>query len=266
MRQKIFTLLFAIAVGTGTLWASGIEVNDIWYDFDLVNQTATVTCPDRYSITKYSGSVVIPETVMHNYDIYNVIAIGDGAFDGCIDLYSVIIPNSVVNIGDDAFSGCSDLTSIVIPNSVISIGNNAFSYCSSLSTVTIGNGLTTIGDCAFVHDTSLVSINIPNSVTSIGNVPFNGCNHLPVIENCRYAGEYLVEAVDKSMSSCSIQEGTIWIGDGAFKNCNITSINFPNSVTYIQTMAFEECDSLTSINIPDGVLSIGSQAFWDCSI
>ena len=89
------------------------------------------------------------------------------------------------------------VTNAVIPNSVKSIGNYTFYNCSGLTSITF-----------------------PSSVTSIGNYAFSGCTSLPVINNIRYADTYLVEAVDKTLSSYTIKEGTRWIGNGAFSDCN----------------------------------------------
>lgn len=55
---------------------------------------------------RYTGHVVIPETVTYNGNTYPVITIGDYAFYGCSDLTSVTIPNSVSTIGYDAFYNC----------------------------------------------------------------------------------------------------------------------------------------------------------------
>ena len=55
------------------------------------------------------------------------------------------------------------------------------------------------------------------------------------------------------------------IGDGAFANSYITSVDIPDSVTSIGDYAFDRCSSLTSVTIPDGVTSIGNYAFSFCS-
>jgi len=61
-------------------------------------------------------------------------SIPESAFQGCSNLTSVTIGNSVTSLERDAFNSCSSLTSITIPNSVTSIGYSAFN-CKNLATV-----------------------------------------------------------------------------------------------------------------------------------
>ncbi len=113
--------------------------------------------------TDISGSYEIKE---------GTLAIADEAFDDCISLKSITIPNSVTSIGESAFSGCTSLKSITIPDSVTSIGDYAFYGCKSLTSVTIPDSVTSIGSWAFNGCTSLESVTIPDSVTSIGHHAF----------------------------------------------------------------------------------------------
>ena len=266
--KKIFSLLIFTLCAL-SIWAEDFQVNGIYYKI-LTDKTKEVEVTYRgtsySSYDEYSGSVTIPETVTYSGTTYSVTSIGDYAFCSCKGLTSITIPNSVKSIGMFAFAVCSGLTSITIPNSVTSIGKNSFYNCSSLTSVTIPNSVTSIGDYAFHLCSSLTSITIPNSVTSIGDGAFAGCSGLPVENNLRYADTYLVGAVDRTLSTYSIKEGTTWIGSDAFWRCkSLNSVTIPNSVTRIGDQAFDDCSSLTSITIPNSVTSIGSGAFSDCS-
>lgn len=84
---------------------------------------------------KYSGNIVVPETIEYDGIIYNVTIIADQAFSYSSGLTSVTIPNSVTNIGDGAFKGCSSLTQITIGNSVERMGMHAFGKCPEIKDV-----------------------------------------------------------------------------------------------------------------------------------
>ena len=114
----ILSVFFSISASAGV-----VEVDGIYYN--ISETTATVT-----SGNKYSGDIVIPESITFENSKYSVTSIGGTAFFGCSGLTSVTIPNSVTSIGDGAFRECSGLTSVTIPNSVTSIGDGAFEYCN----------------------------------------------------------------------------------------------------------------------------------------
>ena len=166
-------------------------------------------------------------------------------FDGCIDLSSIEIPNSVTSIEYYAFLGCSSLNNIKIPNSVTSIEGEAFSGCSSLSSIEIPNSVTSIGPSAFSGCSSLRNIEIPNSVTGIRLGVFSGCS---------------------SLNSIAIPNSVTSIEGSAFSGCSsLSSIEIPNSVTSIESSAFSGCSSLKSIKIPSSVTSISFDTFYGCS-
>ena len=55
------------------------------------------------------------------------------------------------------------------------------------------------------------------------------------------------------------------IGNGAFRDSELTSVTIPDSVTSIGRESFMGCSSLISVIIPDLVISIGKGAFQSCS-
>ena len=108
------------------------------YDFEAgglyytIISTTDLTCEVVSGDKKYTGDVIIPETVTYKNRDLNVISIGSRAFEYCSSLTSVEIPASVTEIGSEAFSGCSSLTSVEIPNSVRNIGYDAFTELHEL--------------------------------------------------------------------------------------------------------------------------------------
>lgn len=195
----------------------------------------------NYSTDRYTGNIVIPESVKYEEVSYRVTSIGNYAFSGCTGLTSVTIPSSIITIDYDAFNGCTGLTSINIPSSVIEIGASAFGGCTNLTSLTIPNSVITIGSHAFSDCSKLTFVTIPNSVKTIGQMAFSWCS---------------------ALTSVTFSNSVETIGEGAFYNCaRLASITIPNSVTYIGPEAFYLCFDLTSLVIGSGVTSIGKKAF-----
>ena len=232
--------------------ADAVEINGIYYNL-LEGAVAEVTKMPNDG--KYSGSVVIPESVIYEGKTYSVTSIGRGAFSVCSGLTPVTIPNSVTSIGNYAFAGCSGLTSVTIPNRVKSIGEGAFSGCSGLSSIKVENGnpnYDSRNNCNAIIETSsnrliagCMNTIIPNGVTLIGSGVFVGCSGL---------------------TSVTIPNSVTTIGNAAFFSCSgLTSVTIPNSVTSIGMQTFVGCRSLNSVTIPNSVTTIGEWAFADCS-
>jgi len=266
------------------------------YAFQNCSGLTSVTINSNAIVSKsYGYSYVDPEGMqrlfgeqVREYIIGDgVTSIGSYAFAGCSNLTSITIPESVTSVELSAFRDCPNLpvidniryadTYLVgavdktqstynIKDGTRFIGDNAFVGCSALTSITIPESVTSIGWFAFERCSGLTSINIPESVTNIGIYVFAGCTSLPVIDNIRYAGTYLVEAVNKAQSTYNIKEGTRFIGYDAFSGCSaLTSITIPESVTSIGFAAFSGCSALTSITIPESVTSIDDYVFNGCS-
>jgi len=51
------------------------------------------------------------------------------AFSDCVNLKSVVLPNSIISVGEGAFRNCRGLTNVKIPKSCL-IGYDVFEGCS----------------------------------------------------------------------------------------------------------------------------------------
>lgn len=149
------------------------EVDGIRY---IVGENKTVSVISKTE--KYAGNIVIPDQVEYNGDNYAVTSIAQSAFEGCVEMTSVSIPNSVTVIGESAFEGCTGLSSVVIPNSLTKIDEGTFYSCTGLKSIDIPDGVITIGQGAFSKCSSLTSVTIAGSVTSIDNNAFYDCINL----------------------------------------------------------------------------------------
>ena len=275
--------------------AESVQVGDLFYNLNESEKTAEVTSSNRNS--NYFGiiSVIVPDNINYNGDIYDVTSIGNWAFancssltsitisngvtsigmwtfQNCSSLTSIVMPNSVTSIGRNAFENCSSLTSIVIPNSVTNVGEWAFAYCSSLASVTISNNLASIQYRVFYECSSLTSVTIPENITSIDSDAFEKCTALTSItwnaKNCSDFSESKAAPFYYCFRIASFTFGNSVEYIPAYLCCrmsNLSSITIPNSVTSIGVGAFSDCTSLTSITIPNSVTSIERNAFRDCT-
>ena len=161
MKRRMFKFMFLVAVSLlGSLNASAydFEVDGIYYNvLSAENLTCEVTNGDRM----YQGDVVIPEKVTFMGRTMTVTGIGPMAFEDCVGLTSVKLPNSLTSIGESAFEDCVGLTSVKLPNSLTSIGESAFKDCYRLTSVEIPNSVTSIGEYAFYGCSGLTSVRFP---------------------------------------------------------------------------------------------------------
>lgn len=233
-------------------------------DMTIIGNWAFYNCTSLTNIT-------IPDSIT---------SIGQDAFSGC-PIVNATIPTLAISaiekgslktvaltsggsIRDNAFNRCISLTDIIIPDSVTSIGSNAFQYCDSLTSVTIGNSVTSIGVGAFSNCVSLTSITIPDSVKSIGGLAFMGCRNLTSITL-----PYGITRIDdstfnscSSLTSITIPDSVTSIGDYAFDDCkSLTNIVLPNNLESIGDSAFYDCQALTNIVLPNSLRSIGTLTF-----
>lgn len=186
-------------------------------------------------------------------------------------------------------------------------GNSVFAYCESLSEVIVKEGCTFL-EVGFEHCTSLSSLILPSSLQRIGQIHkiideleniyqsndslwykvtnysiltatasvYSGSNGNYIFKDCtglknirlpeklRFIGEKAFE--NTSLESMDIPNNVTYIWNGAFKGCTLlNTIKMPSQLKHIGSSSFQGCTSLNEILIPDNVFYVGSNAFADCT-
>ena len=161
-----------------------------------------------YGVTDISGafggcknieSVVLPQSVK---------SIGAGAFRMCTSLINVALPDGLEHIGVNAFWGCSSLKNIELPSSVTEIWNAAFKRCSALTSIALPEALKVLGGGAFESCASLSDISLPAALRTIGTGAFVGCSGLTTMRVDEENGYF------RSVDDCiiDIASGTVVAG------------------------------------------------------
>lgn len=255
--------------------------------------TYEISDDSTYAIVKRcdTGMAGVVE-IASEYEGLPVTKIADYAFEGCYNLYNVIIPNTITEIGDGIFKGCSSLGwnqnyinfksyDIIIPDSVTKIGRAIFDGTSSLNTITlpfIGDSLNsenkTIGylfgdnfdDCMWQEGDIYITIKqhsaningntfnfLKQGYTCVINLDLSSCDFTTIEEGSFSYWEYIGEL--------KLPNTVTTIGEESFNNAYLCYFFvLPSSLTSIGAKAFNECGGFQKVTISENVESIGSQA------
>lgn len=214
-----------------------------------------------------AGEIIIPDEFKNK----PVREIGESAFDGCVNIESIVMTENVVTICDKAFYGCNNLKCVKMP-SVMDLSTSAFYGCTAVEelvipadflmqlrlashntlnldsirkiTITPGFATTVVTSEVFSECENIIELSIEVGITEIGSSAFESCKNLEVV---------------------SLPDGLLTIGDSAFWGCKgIKEIVIPNTVTLIEGGAFGYCKGITSVYLPDSIEGVGKSAFYGC--
>ena len=275
MKQKLFTLLLAVAASVGTMFAASFA------GFDVSNTSLSV-------LIQNTANVTVVETPAENYThTVNLINGGEGTFTmGGITfsftheeagkiaykIYNTYIqPNGLDReIRIPTVEG--EQVNVILTESCAGILVNGVSH----DFFSGDNILTATGSSIVLKNSSAkpkISAILPfgsiyDEHVQIGDLYYNldGTNQTAEVissNSGKYSGNIVIPS---SVTYNSVTYSVTSIGNGAFWDCTgLTSVTIPNSVTSIGEWAFENCTGLTSVTIPNSVTSIADHAFSSCS-
>jgi len=226
-----------------------------WYDYKALLQSIII----EEGVTSI-GNNAFCESSIHSvtFPESSLKTIGVGAFQYCVNLKSVTIPDGVTHIIGYSFYDCKEMTSFTIGKGVISIGPYVFSGCFSLPAIEVSDGnnyFTSENGVLFSKDKKIFrqypaakqgnNYTIPEGVTAIEHDAFESCNELRSV--------YIPKTVS-------------FIGSWVFGNCsNLNSVIIPYGVTQIGEYCFANCKNLISVSLPASLMAIGQMAFINCT-
>ena len=329
--KSLVLTLFCLALGSQQMSAIDIEVgNDltgytITYDiYTFANSTSAAPYASMKKVTPRWGGMGEYTTLNLYYlwyylDYYPIKSVGAEACKGLTGLKSVNLSLSdITEIGANAFNGCTNLETLSLPNTLIELRYGAFENCSKLESVTLPSTLMLMYNRAFAGCSSLSTVR--SSRTSPANLydypnVFEGISedcvlYIPFGTKSTYEAKgwtedvfgggiieettFLVNGVRYSQTG----ETTVSVGNGresamiynetgvltipesirvngntysvtsvashAFLNCSqLTSITLPSTINDIAENAFEECNGLTALNVGMTALPSTSEGGWD---
>ena len=256
LRKLVFAAMILVGIN---VYAHDFVVEGIYYNFlDKIQKTVAVTFEGQYSLyfEEYSGDIVIPATVEYEGVTYTVTEVNE-AFNGCENVKSVSLPNTIKTIGGCAFQGCSNLTSVELQEGgFLTIGESAFKDCQSLTEINLPLKTYKIGSFAFGGCVKLAKMYIPEYVYEIECGVFEGCSALESIE---------VSQENPFFDSRDNSNAIIVItNDELIAGCKNTII--PSTVRSVLNWAFSGHTGLTTVHIPASLTRIGEMAFCGCML
>ncbi|EAY17841.1 surface antigen BspA-like [Trichomonas vaginalis G3] len=248
-----------------------------FYDLNTLFSFSFEENPNLTTIESYSFSSCSNLTIINLSSCTKLTKISSNAFDGCINVNQIILPEGLLEIGDYAFQYIYQLTNIIIPASVKIIGYRSFCMCNELQNVSfpVGSNLTSLTTDVFAG-TKITSFQIPEKVSDIDGEAFGSKkftnisvhpnnNYLILDGNAVYSKNKSILYFICNKTEYEIPNTVTTIGYNCFSYSSIETIIIPNSVTTIEGLCFHD-SHIKTIEIPNSITSINELCFYSSYI
>lgn len=221
------------------------------YCFEKCSSLKSIDLPS--SLTSIGGYAFSQSGLKRITVPSKVKTIGELCFYNAKELEEVILPEGMRNLESITFGGCGNLTTINIPSTITTIKSSCFGGCTSLIALIIPASVTSIGDRAFQYVPCIITVNSNNeNYCDINGVLFSKNRKKLLFYPCGKSGPY------------SIPIGTEEIESFAFSGASLSAVNIPNTVTKINSYAFEGCNNMEDVSLPQRLTKILYNSFDGC--
>lgn len=216
------------------------------------------------------------KTGVTNIDIpKNTTVICSHAFEDCVKLSKISLPDTLKTIEQCAFSNCG-LSEIIIPDSVYSIGDYCFYNCKNLKHVQFSKNISIIPVYCFKDCEKLEIFETTEKIKKVEQFAFCNC----AIKEFDFSS---VTSIGSHAFQCSAIENVVFSEnlvinnnsdqpyntDSAFMDCfNLTSVDFSRCkhVTQIPCSMFEGCFNLKHVELNENIVFFDSRCFYNTAI
>lgn len=218
---------------------------------------------------KYSGDLVIPDSVDYDGKRYAVTHIGSGAFSLCPSLTSLTFPETIRSFGLGVFPNSNQLTKLYFPSLDFVLRLNSFEEPprfdrrlringEEINDLAIPEGVTTIDGALIYRFTHFKSIKFPSTLKSIKTISLGGLE----LERVEYNSLEQVASIEYKYA----QSNPLYFTHHLFiDGKEVTEIELPDTLTSIHNFAFIGCSELRKVTMPQQISRIGKSAFQGCS-
>ena len=186
--------------------------------------------------------------------------IGNNAFDSTTAEYGNLVIKGNTNIGETAFSS-SKIKKLEIPGSV-QIGRSAFRF-TEIEELDLGNTNTISSEAFLQAKLNQTNIVIPETVTSVQSSAFKSSNIHAT--NVIFKGDTAIysNVFDQANIDNLKFEGRAVIGQGAFFNSKVKTVDFGEKTKFIGGSSFQNTAIVQNeLKIPASVEKVVNNAFY----
>lgn len=201
----------------------------------------------------------------------NIREIGEGSFYNCGYLASVTFNDGLKIIGEYAFARCG-LTEITFPESLERIESEAFEFNAAFwGELQVGPNVNYIAADAFKETINVQRFNVDEANTTYCSQagvlyskdmtcllylpplywPDDDSDFYQLPESVKEIGDYAMNYTNY-LTTIHLNEGLLSIGDYAFMDSYISSLEIPSTVTSIGSGVFMSCENLNDLKVAEG--------------